>query len=82
MFPHISLPEVLIIAFLAILFFGKDKLPDAAASFGKAFKSFKSELSSVQSSINLDEPAKTEEKVKVKKSAAKKSAKKSSAKKA
>lgn len=55
MFPHISLPEIIVIGILAIIFFGKDKLPEAAASFGKAFKSFKKEIAEVKESISLEE---------------------------
>jgi TatA/E family protein of Tat protein translocase len=51
MFPHISLPEIIVIGILAIIFFGKDKLPEAAASFGKALKSFKKEISDVQDTV-------------------------------
>lgn len=31
-------PEILIIVFLLLLFFGKDKLPDLAKSIGNAFR--------------------------------------------
>jgi len=51
MFPHISLPEIIVIGILAIIFFGKDKLPEAAASFGKALKSFKKEITDVQDTV-------------------------------
>lgn len=45
MFPHLSLPSLLIISFLAILFFGKDNLPDLAKSAGKSIKEFKKAIS-------------------------------------
>ncbi len=51
MFPRPSIPELLIIGFLAIVFFGKDKLPETAGSLGKAFKSFKKELADTQESL-------------------------------
>ena len=54
MFPHISLPEIIVIGILAIIFFGKDKLPEAAASFGKALKSFKKEMVEVQESVKKE----------------------------
>ena len=31
-------PEILIIVFIILLFFGKDKLPDLAKSVGNAFR--------------------------------------------
>ncbi len=34
-------PEILIIVFLLLLFFGKDKLPDLVKSIGKAFRELK-----------------------------------------
>lgn len=34
----LGLPEIALIIFLLLLFFGKDKLPDLARSIGKAFK--------------------------------------------
>jgi sec-independent protein translocase protein TatA len=35
-------PELLLILFVLLLFFGKDKLPDLARSIGAAFKELKS----------------------------------------
>ena len=35
-------PELLLIIFLLLLFFGKDKLPDLAKSIGKSFRELKS----------------------------------------
>ena len=43
--PNIGPTELIIIAFLAILFFGKDKLPEFAKSMGDSLKIFKSSLS-------------------------------------
>lgn len=34
-------PELLLIVFLLLLFFGKDKLPDLARSIGKSFRELK-----------------------------------------
>lgn len=34
-------PELLLIAFLLVLFFGKEKLPDLAKSIGKSFRELK-----------------------------------------
>ncbi|NJK71571.1 MAG: twin-arginine translocase TatA/TatE family subunit [Thermales bacterium] len=38
--PRIGLGELIVIAALAILFFGKDKLPDLAKSIGKSVTEF------------------------------------------
>ena len=35
-------PELLLIVFLLLLFFGKDKLPDLAKSIGRSFRELKS----------------------------------------
>ena len=34
-------PEIILILFILLLFFGKDKLPDLAKSIGQAFKEIK-----------------------------------------
>jgi sec-independent protein translocase protein TatA len=56
MIPHFSIPELLIIGTLALIFFGTNKLPETARSLGKALKGFKEELKDVTESIN-PEPA-------------------------
>ena len=38
-------PELLLILFVLLLFFGKDKLPDLARSIGASFKELKSGFS-------------------------------------
>ena len=43
--PSLGTPELLIITFLAILFFGKDKLPDLAKSIGQSVKAVKDGIS-------------------------------------
>lgn len=57
MIPHLSVPELLIIGALALIFFGSNKLPETARSFGKALKGFKEELKDVTESVKT-EPAK------------------------
>jgi TatA/E family protein of Tat protein translocase len=42
--PNLSVPEMLIIGALLLIFFGKDKLPEAARSLGKSFKALKEEI--------------------------------------
>jgi TatA/E family protein of Tat protein translocase len=54
MIPHLSVPELLIIGALALIFFGSNKLPETARSFGKALKGFKEELKDVTESTKLD----------------------------
>ncbi len=39
-------PELLVILFLILLFFGKDKLPDLAKSIGRSFRELKSGFTS------------------------------------
>lgn len=53
--PNLSMPEILVIGFLLLVFFGKNKLPEAARSIGQSFKAFKEE-------INLDKMMETEPK--------------------
>jgi TatA/E family protein of Tat protein translocase len=47
----IGLPELLIITFLAVLFFGTDKLTSLAKDAGKSIKAFKSELTEAEDAI-------------------------------
>jgi sec-independent protein translocase protein TatA len=37
----LGLPEIFLILFLLLLFFGKDKLPELARSFGRSFQELK-----------------------------------------
>ncbi len=37
----LGVPELLLILFVLLLFFGKDKLPDLAQSIGRSFKELK-----------------------------------------
>ena len=43
--PNFGTTEIIIIGFLTILFFGKDKLPEFARSMGDSFKIFKDSVS-------------------------------------
>ena len=52
MFPHLSLPSLIIITFLAVLFFGQNKLPDLAKSVGSSIKEFKKGLQDVNDEIS------------------------------
>lgn len=42
----LGVPEILLILFVLLLFFGKDKLPDLARSIGKSFRELKHGFSS------------------------------------
>lgn len=54
MFPHFNATSLLIIGFLAILFFGQDKLPDLAKSLGSTLKEFKKAMKD-DDTINKEE---------------------------
>ncbi len=49
-----SLGEILIIAIIAILFIGPDKLPDAMVKIAKFFRSFKKSVHEVKESIEQE----------------------------
>lgn len=68
MFPHFSALELTILAVIALIFFGgATKLPDFARSFGKAYKAFKNEVTSVTEELSMDsKPTKTKSKSKAK----------------
>lgn len=51
-------PEIILIVFLLLLFFGKDKLPDLARSVGTAFKELKSGIFSHSSDTSEDDQKK------------------------
>jgi TatA/E family protein of Tat protein translocase len=44
MFPHLSLGELIVLLVIVLLLVGPQRLPQVAASFGKAIKSFKEGL--------------------------------------
>ena len=49
-----SMGEILIIAIIAILFLGPDKLPDAMVKIAKFFKTFKNSINDVKSSFEQE----------------------------
>ncbi len=69
--PHISAPELLILGFLAIVFFGANKVPETAKSLGQAFRAFKNEIKTVETDVksadlSVDFDAKPEVKTEIK----------------
>jgi len=55
MFGSIGTPELILILFIILLVFGKDRLPGLAKGLGKAVRQFKSALDDVKEEINIDE---------------------------
>lgn len=55
MFGSIGTPELIIIVFVILLVFGKDKIPEVARGIGKASRQFRKALDDVKDEINLDE---------------------------
>ena len=51
-------PELLLIVFVLLLFFGKDKLPDMARDIGKAFRELKAGFSEGEKSEEAEKPKK------------------------
>jgi sec-independent protein translocase protein TatB len=49
-----SLTEIMIIAIIAIMFLGPDKLPDAMVKIAKFFKSFKSSVNEVKDTFTQE----------------------------
>jgi sec-independent protein translocase protein TatA len=48
-------PELILIVFLLLLFFGKDKLPDLARSIGKSFRELKDGITQGAASVDKKE---------------------------
>ena len=44
MFPNIGLTEILVIAVVAVLLFGRKKLPEVGKNLGRAIRNFKRSL--------------------------------------
>ncbi|RMD51362.1 MAG: twin-arginine translocase TatA/TatE family subunit [Ignavibacteria bacterium] len=55
--PNIGIPEILIILFVILFFFGGKKLPEIAKNLGKGIKEFRKEIKSIQNTV---EPLKKE----------------------
>jgi len=55
MFGSIGTSELLVILLIALLLFGKDRLPDLARSIGKAVRQFRSAIDEVKDELNIDD---------------------------
>jgi len=55
MFGSIGTQELLVILLVALLVFGKNRLPELARGLGKAIRQFRKALDDVKGDINLDE---------------------------
>ena len=55
MFGSIGTPELLIIFFIILLVFGKDKLPELARGMGKAIRQFRTAFDDVKDELKIDE---------------------------
>ena len=61
MFPHIGVPELLVILVIALVVFGPGKLPDVGKALGKSIREFKS-ASNEEEKKTIDVAAKEEDK--------------------
>ncbi len=57
---NLGLPEMILIAFVAILFFGRDKLSELARDTARSIKTFKQELKDVKKEVSLEEVSTSE----------------------
>ena len=61
MFPHIGVPELLVILVIALVVFGPGKLPDVGKALGKSIREFKS-ASNEEEKKTIDGAAKDDDK--------------------
>ncbi|MCI6084767.1 twin-arginine translocase TatA/TatE family subunit [Selenomonas sp.] len=61
MFPHIGIPELLVILVIALVVFGPGKLPDVGKALGKSIREFKS-ASNEEEKKTIDVAAKDDDK--------------------
>jgi sec-independent protein translocase protein TatA len=50
----LSMPELTVVLVIVLVLFGGKKIPELAGSLGKAFKTFREELSNVQESLHKE----------------------------
>ena len=74
MFQNIGLPEILVVAFVIFVFFGKDTLIDLAKQLGKSGREFKKIGKEYQETVSEFSKELSEEETKEKKERKKKSA--------
>ena len=55
MFSNIGLPEILIIMFIFLIFFGAKKIPELAQGLGKGMREFKKALRDVEDEIKTSD---------------------------
>ncbi|MBN2013043.1 twin-arginine translocase TatA/TatE family subunit [candidate division KSB1 bacterium] len=55
MFGSIGTPELVVIFFIVLLVFGKDKIPELARALGKASRQFRKAMDDVKDEINFDD---------------------------
>ncbi len=60
LFGSLGMTEILLIAFVFLLFFGGKKIPELMKGLGKGVKSFKDGVKGIEEEINSDEPKKGE----------------------
>lgn len=60
LFGSLGMTEILLIAFVFLLFFGGKKIPELMKGLGKGVKSFKEGVKGIEDEINSDEPKKGE----------------------
>ena len=60
MFPHLGVPELLVILVIALVLFGPGKLPDVGKALGKSIREFKS--ASTEEKKTIDGAEKSDEK--------------------
>jgi Tat protein translocase TatB subunit len=60
LFGNIGFPEMMVIAVVALLVIGPQRLPELARSLGRTLRELKRATSDLQSSINLEEEYETE----------------------
>jgi len=58
MFGNIGTPEILIILFAFLIFFGAKRLPEMAKGLGKGIREFKKEINAINDSLNSNEEVK------------------------
>lgn len=56
MFGGLGVPELILIFFIVLLFFGARRLPEIGGSLGKGIREFKDSLSGLEEDVNREIP--------------------------